>query len=55
MKKFFILLMVVLMLVGLTFSSFAGQGSSEKGFRNRGASCDVCPDPDCPNPDCPNK
>ena len=47
MKKFFILLMVVLMLAGLTFTSFAGNGP---GFGGYDGECN----PECPNSDCPN-
>ena len=41
MKKFFILLMVVLMLAGLTSISFAGNGPGFGGYAGEG------------NPDCP--
>jgi len=47
MKKFFILLMVVLMLAGLTFSSFAMNGTGFGGYAGEG-------NPDCPNTVCPN-
>ena len=62
MKKFFILLMVVLMLAGLTFSSFAvkqqGEGNGDCD-QKRDGSCldssllagDDCTNPNCPNPD----
>ena len=50
MKKFFILLMVVLMLAGLTSTSFAGVGKTlagDNGYEGQG-------NPDCPNEDCLN-
>ena len=61
MKKFFILLMVVLMLAGLTFSSFAGPKGNGDCVRDKDGTGDNCQDPvdsvlvsnDCPNPDCP--
>ena len=52
MKKFFILLMVVLMLAGLTFTTLAGQNGNEYAnnqedgpLRVRDGSCQDCPDP----------
>jgi len=50
MKNFFILLMVVLMLAGLTFTSFAGNGNTYAGENGYEGDCN----PDCPNSDCPN-
>jgi hypothetical protein len=47
MKKFFILLMVVLMLAGLTSTSFAVSGPGFGGYGGDG-------NPECPNSDCPN-
>jgi len=51
MKNFFILLMVVLILAGLTFSSFAdwtGNGNPDVGDRDclKDGSCIDCPNPD---------
>jgi hypothetical protein len=56
MKKFFILLMVVLMLSGLIFTSFAGRNDNGRNGAGEGdclqdGSGDACPNPDCPNPD----
>ena len=51
MKNFFILLMVVLMLAGLTFTTFAGQNGHEYANNQvdgplRDGSCQDWPDPD---------
>ena len=51
MKNFFILLMVVLMLAGLTFTSFAHQNGNEYAYNQedgplRDGSCQDCPDPE---------
>ena len=56
MKKIFILLMVVIMLAGLTFTTFArqnvpkGNGDCDR-LQDGSCSDSVCPNPDCPNPD----
>jgi len=49
MKKFFILLMVVLMLAGLASTTFAGEGKAYAGDNGYEGDCN----PDCPNPECP--
>ena len=54
MKKFFILLMVVIMLVGLTSISFAGNSYKRAGVDGPHGYVGNCPNPECPNPDCPN-
>ena len=51
MKKFFILLIVVLMLAGLSFTSFAGQNGNEYAYDQEGGplrdgSCQEWPNPD---------
>ena len=51
MKKFFILLMVVLMLAGLTFTTFAGQNGNEYAYNQedgplRDGSCQDWLNPD---------
>ena len=55
MKKFFILLIVVIMLTGLTFSSFARQNGNEYANNQEdGPLRDCLKDGsciDCPNPD----
>jgi len=57
MKKFFIFLIVVIILAGLTFSSFAGKQKARKGDCDQTCVpvCEVCPNPDCPKTDCEPK
>jgi len=54
MKKFFILLMVVIMLVGLTSTSFAGNSYKRADVGGPRGCVGNCPNPECPNPECPN-